>query len=257
MAVGRAIVLSCLVGLGLYFGLKRSLWEAGLASLIGFLGLGGLKPTLLTLKTLPRDIRLHISLDHGINLLSRYIKILGKVEKDYKTCDVNRETVSTIFKKCVSRHPKKAAIIFEDQTWTFEDVDRYSNKIGNMFRSMGFSCGDKVAIYMMNRPEYTCIFLGLSKIGVEVPLINYNLTEQSLLHCIEVTDIKGFIYEESLESSVSWLYQRMNEDMKNNTFCIRGEKTSSIGRHLESEMKDFPDTAPAEKGIGLKGLLDF
>ena len=52
-----AIALSCLVGLGLYFGLKRSLWEAGLASLIGFLGLGGLKPTLLTLKTLPRDFR--------------------------------------------------------------------------------------------------------------------------------------------------------------------------------------------------------
>uniref|UniRef100_A0A1X7U298 Long-chain-fatty-acid--CoA ligase n=1 Tax=Amphimedon queenslandica TaxID=400682 RepID=A0A1X7U298_AMPQE len=30
------------------------------------------------------------------------------------------------------------------------------------------------------------------------------------------------------------------------------EKTSSIGRHLESEMNDFPDITPTEKGIGLK-----
>ena len=61
-----ALPLSCLVGLGVYFGLKRSLWEAGLASFIGFLGLGGLKPTLLALKTLPRDMRYAITYTNAI-----------------------------------------------------------------------------------------------------------------------------------------------------------------------------------------------
>lgn len=66
MEVKHALLLSCLVGLGVYFGLKRSLWEAGLASFIGFLGLGGLKPTLLALKTLPRDMR------YAIKTVDRY-----------------------------------------------------------------------------------------------------------------------------------------------------------------------------------------
>ena len=57
MAVRGAFVLSFLAGLVVYFGLKRSLWEAGLVTVAGFFGLGGLKPTLLTLKTLPRDWR--------------------------------------------------------------------------------------------------------------------------------------------------------------------------------------------------------
>lgn len=130
-----------------------------------------------------------------------------------------------------------------------------------MFRSMGFVRGDKVAINMMNRPEYTCILLGLSKIGVAVPLINYNLTQQSLLHCIEVADVKGLIYEESLESSVSWLYERLSENLKTMTFCI-GEKGGNVGRNLESEMKDFPDTAPppptgAQSDGGLRDRLEM
>ena len=130
-----------------------------------------------------------------------------------------------------------------------------------MFRSMGFVRGDKVAINMMNRPEYTCILLGLSKIGVAVPLINYNLMQQSLLHCIEVADVKGLIYEESLESSVSWLYERLSENLKTMTFCI-GEKGGNVGRNIESEMKDFPDTAPprptgAQPDGGLRDRLEM
>ena len=123
-----------------------------------------------------------------------------------------------------------------------------------MFHSMGFNKGDKVAIYMMNRPEYTCILLGLSKIGVVVPLINYNLTQQSLLHCIDVADIKGLIYEESLETSVSWLHQRLSESVQKITFCIGGGK-GSVGRCLDTEMKEFPDTtAPPSTGVGSEGL---
>ena len=183
----------------------------------------------------------------------RYIKLLAKMFKAVQSHRTNGETVPSIFSKCVARHPKKTAIIFEDQTWTFEDIDRYSNRIANMFHSMGFNKGDKVAIYMMNRPEYTCILLGLSKIGVVVPLINYNLTQQSLLHCVDVADIKGLIYEESLETSVSWLYQRLGKSVQKMTFCIGGRK-GSVGRCLDTEMKEFPDTtAPPLTGVGLEG----
>jgi solute carrier family 27 (fatty acid transporter), member 1/4 len=51
---------------------------------------------------------------------------------------------------------------------------------------------------MENRPEFVCIWLGLSKLGVVVPLINTNLRKQALLHSITVAKCNAIIYGESL-----------------------------------------------------------
>jgi acyl-CoA synthetase (AMP-forming)/AMP-acid ligase II len=61
--------------------------------------------------------------------------------------------------------------------------------------------GDCVAMYMENRPEYVCIFLGLSKLGVISALINTNLKHQQLNHCINVAKPKFLIYGSELEKS--------------------------------------------------------
>lgn len=82
-------------------------------------------------------------------------------------------------------------------------MNEFSNRIANHFQSNGFKAGDIVGLYMENRPEFVCIWLGLSKIGVIVPLINTNLRLNSLLHSITVANCNGFIYGESLISAVN------------------------------------------------------
>lgn len=80
---------------------------------------------------------------------------------------------------------------------------------------------------MENRPEFVCIWLGLSKIGVVVPLINTNLRLTSLLHSITVANCNAFIFGNSLISAVDEitlpssisLYQfndKPNESIKEN-----------------------------------------
>lgn len=51
---------------------------------------------------------------------------------------------------------------------------------------------------MENRPEFVAIWLGLSKIGIVIPLINHNLRKQSLLHSITIGNCTALIYCESL-----------------------------------------------------------
>lgn len=80
---------------------------------------------------------------------------------------------------------------------------------------------------MENRPEFVCIWLGLSKIGVIVPLINTNLRLASLLHSITVANCNALIFGNSLISAVDQitlpssvsLYQfndKPNEPVKQN-----------------------------------------
>ena len=38
-------------------------------------------------------------------------------------------------------------------------------RVANFFLSEGFVKGDSVAVFMANRPEFVCVWLGLAKIG--------------------------------------------------------------------------------------------
>jgi len=46
---------------------------------------------------------------------------------------------------------------------------------------------------MESCPEYVCIWLGLSKIGVIVALINNNLRSEALAHSIKVSNCSAVI----------------------------------------------------------------
>jgi len=47
---------------------------------------------------------------------------------------------------------------------------------------------------MENRPEFVCIWLGLAKLGVITPLINYNLRLNTLVHSVKVGNCQALIF---------------------------------------------------------------
>ena len=65
-----------------------------------------------------------------------------------------------------------------DEIWTFNDINRISNKLAHYFLSIGYKRGDSIAIFMENHPKFMTVLLALSKIGVTAALINCNLTDE-------------------------------------------------------------------------------
>lgn len=60
---------------------------------------------------------------------------------------------------------------------------------------------------MESKPEYVCIWLGLSKIGVVTALINTNLRQEPLAHSIKCADCNTLIYGVELKEAVIELKQ--------------------------------------------------
>ncbi|XP_059213942.1 long-chain fatty acid transport protein 6 [Centropristis striata] len=84
------------------------------------------------------------------------------------------------------KNPSKPFIIFENQTLTYQDVDRRSNQIANAFKSEGsLKQGDIVALMMVNEPDFICVWLGLCKLGCQVAFLNVNIKAKSLLQCFQ------------------------------------------------------------------------
>lgn len=117
-----------------------------------------------------------------------------------RRCQRKNVSIADVFHKYVAKHPQKACFVYEGREWSFLEVNDMSNRVANLFQQHGYKKNDVVALFMENRPEFICIWLGLSKLGVIVPLINTNLRQASLIHSIEIAKCQAVIYGESLAS---------------------------------------------------------
>ena len=85
------------------------------------------------------------------------------------------------------------ALIFEDRTITFGELNAQANRYANYFNTLGLKKGDVVALLMENRPEYLIAATGLSKLGVIVSLINNGVRKEVLAHALNICDARMLI----------------------------------------------------------------
>ena len=129
-----------------------------------------------------------------IFLYIRAVMALMAIQKDVRRYVAEKTIIPDLFVRTVAKHKDKPAILYEDEVWTFQDIENYSNAVANYFRNEGYTCGDTVAIVLENSPEYVALWLGMAKVGVRAALINTNLRGDSLLHCVNISDAKAVVY---------------------------------------------------------------
>jgi len=177
---------------------------------------GGFQTVKIVCCTLPRDL----------TAVSKLVRLVFHIKKSEK---VNL-TVPKMFFKTVQKFPNRVLFYFQDQTWTFQQVEELSNQIAHFFLKEGFERGDTVAVFMENRPEFVCTWLGLAKIGVIPALINYNLRQEPLFHTIQVAKCKAVIYGSELSQSVAEIFGLLINGSRFSfpTYCTGSREENSI-----------------------------
>jgi crotonobetaine/carnitine-CoA ligase len=89
----------------------------------------------------------------------------------------------------------KRFLRFKDQTFTYADMRRFSNRAANAYLKHGIVKNDKVSMMLPNCPEIIHLWFGTAKIGaVEVP-INTSYKGEFLRHIIDQSDSKMLIID--------------------------------------------------------------
>ena len=154
------------------------------------------------------------------------------------------KTVADVFAATLARHPDKPAILFEDQQWTFRELDCFANQVAHFFLEQGLKKDDTVAMFMENCPEYIGLWLGLSKIGVKASFINYNLREAALLHCLLICNPKAIVYSASLGEAVKAVHSDISDDLHSMMFAVRGAPSLHQARELDKVLKGVESGSP-------------
>ena len=113
--------------------------------------------------------------------------------------DLNREGVvsfGTMIESNAEQYADKIAIKFKDTQLTYKEFNQLVNQYAHYFLSLGLKKGDIIDILMKNCIEFIILIGAVGKIGAIGSLVNYDLREKSLTHCLKKTLGKVIIVDQ-------------------------------------------------------------
>ncbi|XP_075399212.1 long-chain fatty acid transport protein 6 [Tenrec ecaudatus] len=123
-------------------------------------------------------------------------------------------TVLDKFLSHAKAQPHKPFIIYEGDVHTYQDVDRRSSQVANVFLTHStLTKGDTVALMMSNEPDFVHVWFGLAKLGFVVAFLNSNIRSKSLLHCLSSCQPRALVVGADLLGTVEEILPSVPEDI--------------------------------------------
>ena len=96
------------------------------------------------------------------------------------------------------RFPEKTALVFQGQKISYRELDGLANCCANALAKVGVQKGDRVALYMTNRPEYIISVYGIARLGAVFTPLNPTYKEAEIEHQLNDAEASVLIVQESL-----------------------------------------------------------
>jgi benzoate-CoA ligase len=92
----------------------------------------------------------------------------------------------------------KTCLYFEDQTWTYGDAVRLSNRAGNALRELGVEIEDRVLLVLPDCPEFVWAWFGAARIGAVITMVNPLLPAADYEYYLDYTRARVAIIHQSV-----------------------------------------------------------
>jgi fatty-acyl-CoA synthase len=133
----------------------------------------------------------------------------------------------------------KPALLSDRECFTYRELAGRVRQYARWALARGVAKGDVVGLLMPNRPEYLAIWLGVTRVGGVVALLNNNLAGLSLAHSIQAASAKHLIVAAELADALDTALPQFAAPPQ---VWIHG-----TDRGIDEEIERLPDT-PLEAG---------
>ncbi|HEX9628875.1 MAG TPA: benzoate-CoA ligase family protein [Pyrinomonadaceae bacterium] len=92
----------------------------------------------------------------------------------------------------------KICLYYEDQTFSYGDSARMSNRVGNALRELGVEMEDRVLLVLPDCPEFVWTWFGAARIGAVITMVNPLLPVEDYKYYLDYTRARAAVVHESL-----------------------------------------------------------
>jgi len=111
-------------------------------------------------------------------------------------------TFPAVIEELAEQFGDAPALVSDDENLSFRALHERANRYARWALAQHIRKGDTVCLMMPNRPEYMAIWLGITRAGAAVALLNTNLAGASLAHCIGIVAPKHIIVANNLVAAL-------------------------------------------------------
>ncbi|WP_408958001.1 class I adenylate-forming enzyme family protein [Natrinema sp. 74] len=94
--------------------------------------------------------------------------------------------------------PNRRAVVFEETTWTYEDLLAESRALARGLAGLGVSEGDVIAVWLGNRPEWIACQLAASALGATMVAVNTRYRTRELEYMLADAGVRVLVTEDEL-----------------------------------------------------------
>ncbi len=158
---------------------------------------------------------------------------------------VNRWVIADMLRRTAYHFPDKKALVFNDITHTYTGLENECNQVANALADLGVKKYDRVAILAHNTHHHVITWMGCAKIGAIYLAVNYLLRGDDIAYCINHSESKVFIVEDSLYPQVKDVLNKM-PSVKTLIWSNQGTGEQAADNFLDFDnwYKAYPATQP-------------
>ena len=159
----------------------------------------------------------------------------------------NGISCADLYDRSVAAFRQSTAILFNDEKYTYDDLQKNAYSLANALNKLGLKKGDRVGFLMGNCPEYIYCEYALGKLGmVRVPLAAL-LNSKDHIYMMNQSECKVLIYHEKMAPRVKEMIPAL-ETVKHFICTAKDPATVMAGHeHLQSLIaKNAPEVPKVE-----------
>lgn len=111
-------------------------------------------------------------------------------------------SIGKIMSKRALLMPRKSAVIFEDLPVTYGALNDEANQIAHFLQHKGLKKGDRIAVDLLNCPEFLAAYFAAAKLGLIFVPLNYRLVSRELEYQLNDCDCRLLIFHDEIQQYI-------------------------------------------------------
>jgi long-chain acyl-CoA synthetase len=170
--------------------------------------------------------------------------------------EIPLKSVTQVFDEATEREPGRAAVVFYGRTLSYRELRDATDRLACALGRLGVRKGDRVALYLLNSPQFIIAYFAALKCGATVTPISPVYTSHEVRYQLEdsgarVVICQDILYEKVAKSGVALdhvVVTNIGEYLPafKKLFAKKSEISSAANVHsLQELLKSHPPEPPA------------
>src|SRR5262245_55852105 len=118
------------------------------------------------------------------------------------TIDVPQSSVPQAFDEATQRDPSRTAVVFYGRSISYRELREATDRLANALAKLGLKKGDRIALYLVNSPQFIIAYFAALKCGATVTPISPVYTSHEVKYQLQDSGARAVICQDVLHEKV-------------------------------------------------------